>query len=172
LRFGKTKAGFESLPFFVLAHDTTDMAGRVLAAVGAVVAAMAANVIFAQMPTLELSAGIHLIRAEVAHTFETRAQGLMFRRSLGPNEGMFFVFPQAEIHCMWMKNTLIPLSVAFIDEKGRIVSISEMQPQTETPHCAVDRAQFALEMSAGWFAAKGIKAGARILGLEKAPAAR
>ena len=144
-----------------------DITVRLLAA-----GALVANVALAQMPTVELSAGIHLIRAEVAHTFETRAQGLMFRRSLGPNEGMFFVFPQAEIHCMWMKNTLIPLSVAFIDEKGRIVSISEMQPQTETPHCAVDRAKFALEMSAGWFAAKGIKAGARILGLERAPAAR
>ena len=152
-----------------MAPDIT--AERFLAA-GVAAGALVANVAFAQMPTMELSAGIHLIRAEVAHTFETRAQGLMFRRSLGPNEGMFFVFPQAEIHCMWMKNTLIPLSVAFIDEKGRIVSISEMQPQTETPHCAVDRAQFALEMSAGWFAAKGIKAGARILGLEKAPAAR
>jgi len=152
-----------------VAPDIT--AERFLAA-GVAAGALIANVAFAQMPTMELSAGIHLIRAEVAHTFETRAQGLMFRRSLGPNEGMFFVFPQAEIHCMWMKNTLIPLSVAFIDEKGRIVSISEMQPQTETPHCAVDRAQFALEMSAGWFAAKGIKAGARILGLEKAPAAR
>jgi uncharacterized membrane protein (UPF0127 family) len=152
-----------------VAPDIT--AERFLAA-GVAAGALVANVAFAQMPTMELSAGIHLIRAEVAHTFETRAQGLMFRRSLGPNEGMFFVFPQAEIHCMWMKNTLIPLSVAFIDEKGRIVSISEMQPQTETPHCAVDRAQFALEMSAGWFAAKGIKAGARILGLEKAPAAR
>jgi len=152
-----------------VAPDIT--AERFLAA-GVAAGALVANVAFAQMPTMELSAGIHLIRAEVAHTFETRAQGLMFRRLLGPNEGMFFVFPQAEIHCMWMKNTLIPLSVAFIDEKGRIVSISEMQPQTETPHCAVDRAQFALEMSAGWFAAKGIKAGARILGLEKAPAAR
>ena len=151
-----------------MARDITE---RLLAA-GVAAGALAANVAFAQMPTMELSAGIHLIRAEVAHTFETRAQGLMFRRSLGLNEGMFFVFPQAEIHCMWMKNTLIPLAVAFIDEKGRIVSISEMRPQTETPHCAVARAKFALEMSAGWFAAKGIKAGARILGLEKAPAAR
>ena len=135
-------------------------------------ASIAASVAFAQLPVLELSAGIHLIRAEAASTFEARAQGLMFRKHLGPNEGMFFVFPQSELHCMWMKNTLIPLSVAFIDEKGKIVSISDMQPQTETSHCAAAPAKFALEMPAGWFAAKGIKSGTTIQGLEKAPAAR
>jgi uncharacterized membrane protein (UPF0127 family) len=96
----------------------------------------------------------------------------MFRKSLGPNEGMLFVFPQAEPHCMWMKNTLIPLSVAFIDEKGMIVSISEMRPQTESSHCAAAPAKFALEMNRGWFAAKGLKAGAGIGGLDKAPAPR
>jgi uncharacterized membrane protein (UPF0127 family) len=73
---------------------------------------------------------------------------------------------------MWMKNTLIPLSVAFVDEKGKIVSISDMQPQTEISHCAAAPAKFALEMPAGWFAAKGIKSGTTIQGLEKAPAAR
>jgi len=135
-------------------------------------ASIAASVAFAQLPVLELSAGIHLIRAEAASTFEARAQGLMFRKHLGPNEGMFFVFPQSELHCMWMKNTLIPLSVAFVDEKGKIVSISDMQPQTETSHCAAAPAKFALEMPAGWFAAKGIKSGTTIQGLEKAPAAR
>jgi len=120
---------------------------------------------------MELSAGLYLIRAEVAYTFDARAQGLMFRRSLGPNEGMLFVFPEAESHCMWMKNTLIPLSVAFIDEKGKIVSISDMLPQTETSHCAKAAAKFALEMNKGWFAAKRIKPGAVIAGLGKAPAA-
>ena len=135
-------------------------------------ALIAASVAFAELPILELSAGIHLIRAEAASTFEARAQGLMFRKHLGPNEGMFFVFPQSELHCMWMKNTLIPLSVAFVDEKGKIVSISDMQPQTETSHCAAAPAKFALEMPAGWFAAKGIKSGTTIQGLEKAPAAR
>ena len=133
---------------------------------------LAAGAALAQLPVLELSAGIHLIRAEVAYTVETRAQGLMFRKHLGSNEGMFFVFPQSEPYCMWMKNTLIPLSVAFLDEKGKIVSISDMQPQTETSHCAAAPAKFALEMPAGWFAAKGIKSGTTIQGLEKAPAAR
>ncbi|TMG74998.1 MAG: DUF192 domain-containing protein [Betaproteobacteria bacterium] len=140
--------------------------------IGVCAGVVAAATAFAQMPTVELSAGIHLIRAEVAYTFETRAQGLMFRKALGPNEGMFFVFPRAEIYCMWMKNTLIPLSVAFVDEKGKIVSISDMQPQTETSHCAAAPAKFALEMPAGWFAKKGIKSGTTIQGLEKAPAAR
>jgi uncharacterized protein len=134
--------------------------------------ATAAPAALAQLPTVELTAGIHVIRAEVANTFDTRAQGLMFRKSLGQNQGMLFVFPQAEAHCMWMKNTLIPLSVAFLDAQGKIVSISEMQPQTETTHCAAAPAKFALEMSGGWFAAKGLKAGATLLGVTQAPASR
>lgn len=125
----------------------------------------------AQLPTIELTAGIHLIRAEVANTLESRTQGLMFRKYLGPNEGMLFVFPQAEPQCFWMKNTLIPLSIAFLDAKGSIVSTDEMQPMTETPHCAAGPAKFALEMTAGWFAAKGLKAGSALRGLDKAPPA-
>src|SRR5262249_51122600 len=158
-----------SLPFLFLSAMNSGLS-RITALAAAAWAI--ATPAFAQLPTMELGAGIHLIRAEVANTFESRAQGLMFRKYLGPNEGMLFVFPEADAHCMWMKNTLIPLSVAFIDAQGKIVSVSEMQPQTETSHCAAAPAKFALEMSGGWFAAKGLKPGAGLQGLSKAPPAR
>ena len=125
-----------------------------------------------ELPVISLNAGIHVIRAEVANTFETRARGLMYRESLGPNQGMLFVFPWLEQHCMWMKNTPLPLSVAFIDEGGEVVSISEMSPHTEDSHCSARPARFALEMSRGWFAGKGIRAGAKIQALDKAPPPR
>lgn len=132
----------------------------------------AAQAAFAQLPKLQLSAGVHLIRAEVANTYESRMQGLMYRKSLSPNEGMLFVFTEDERHCMWMKNTYVPLSVAFIDAKGRIVSIHDMAPQTETSHCSAGPARYALEMSKGWFKAKGIAPGSTLRGLDKAPAPR
>lgn len=122
--------------------------------------------------SLELSAGIHRIRAEVANTLESRAEGLMYRKSLPANYGMLFVFDQTAQHCMWMRNTLIPLSVAFIDGNGRIINIEEMLPQTENNHCAAKPAKFALEMSAGWFNSRGLASGTQLNGIDKAPAAR
>ena len=124
----------------------------------------------AQMPRLELTASFHRIEAEVAADQASRMQGLMNRRSMGANQGMLFVFAQTDRHCMWMRNTFLPLSVAFLDDQGRILNIEDMQPQTENNHCAVAPARFALEMNRGWFAGKGIKPGQRIGGLEKAPA--
>lgn len=121
---------------------------------------------------LVLKAGMHLIHAEVAHTFDSRSRGLMFRESLGPNQGMLFVFEGPGRHCMWMRNTLIPLSVAFLDADGTVANISDMQPRSEQTHCAVRDVQHALEMEKGWFAARGIKAGSKILGMEKAPSPR
>lgn len=126
----------------------------------------------AQMPRMELNAGFHRIEAEVAADQADRMQGLMQRRSMAPQQGMLFVFPQAARHCMWMRNTLLPLSVAFLDEGGRILNIEDMQPQTEDNHCAAAPARFALEMNRGWFAARGLKPGARIGGVDKAPAPR
>jgi len=123
----------------------------------------------AQLPEVELNAGIHVVRAEVANTDATRRRGLMERTHLEANQGMLFVFDAPSRLCMWMKNTLIPLSVAFIDEKGAVINIADMAPQTETSHCAARPARYALEMSQGWFARKGIAAGARIQGLERAP---
>jgi uncharacterized protein len=119
------------------------------------------------LPTVELGAGMYLIRAEVADTFSTRMQGLMRRTSLPPNGGMLFIFDEAGTHCMWMKNTLIPLSVAFIDAGGAITNIADMQPHSEESHCASRPARYALEMVQGWFAQRGIRAGAQLRGLEK-----
>jgi uncharacterized membrane protein (UPF0127 family) len=123
----------------------------------------------AQMPRLDLSVGFYRIEAEVAADLKNRMQGLMQRRSMAPHQGMLFVFPQAARHCMWMKNTYLPLSVAFLDEEGRIINIEDMQPQTEDNHCAAKPARFALEMNQGWFTSKGIKPGVRLSGIEKAP---
>ena len=124
------------------------------------------------LPTVELGAGMHVIRAEVADSNASRSQGLMRRTSLPPNGGMLFVFDEDAVHCMWMKNTLIPLSVAFIDERGTIINIADMQPHSEQSHCAARPARYALEMTQGWFAQRGIRAGAPLRGLDrpKAPA--
>jgi uncharacterized membrane protein (UPF0127 family) len=121
----------------------------------------------AQLPAIQLTAGMHLVRAEVAADFGSRMQGLMYRESLAPNAGMLFVFDEAATHCMWMKNTLIPLSVAFVDAGGTIINIADMQPQSEQSHCASAPALFALEMTRGWFAQRGIKAGTKLGGLER-----
>lgn len=115
---------------------------------------------------------MHLIHAEVADSFSTRMQGLMHRTSLPPNGGMLFVFDEEAIHCMWMKNTLIPLSVAFLDAGGAIINIADMRPQTEQSHCAARPARYALEMTQGWFAQRGLRAGTRLRGLEKLPPPR
>jgi len=96
----------------------------------------------------------------------------MNRRSMGQNQGMLFVFPFPARHCMWMRNTLIPLSVAFLDEQGRIINIRDMQPQTENSHCADQDARFALEMNQGWFSQRGLKAGLPLGGINRAPAPR
>jgi uncharacterized membrane protein (UPF0127 family) len=120
------------------------------------------------LPTVQLQSGMYLIKAEVANDFGTRMQGLMMREKMAPNEGMLFIFPSAETQCMWMKNTLLPLSVAFIDEQGTILNIEDMKPQTENSHCSAKAARYALEMNQGWFKGKNIKPGAKISGLEKA----
>ena len=130
---------------------------------------LASTQALAQMPRIELSASFHRIDAEVAADQQNRMQGLMNRRSMATNQGMLFVFTHSDRHCMWMRNTLLPLSVAFLDEQGRILNIEDMKPQTENNHCASAPARFALEMNQGWFASKGIKVGQRIGGVEKSP---
>lgn len=116
------------------------------------------------LPMVELQAGIHLIRAEVAANQTTRARGLMFRESLAANHGMLFVFEQPSRQCFWMRNTRIPLTIAFLDDGGRIVNTADMKPMSEESHCSARPVRFALEMEQGWFAKKGIKDGDRLAG--------
>ncbi len=128
-------------------------------------AAMAQN----SLPVVELGAGMYRIEAEVAANDQHRQVGLMNRKTMPAQRGMLFVFPQERTHCMWMRNTLMPLSVAFIDADGYIINIENMKPQTEDNHCAKVPARYALEMNEGWFAQRGIKPGFRLQGIDKAP---
>ncbi|MBU1237408.1 MAG: DUF192 domain-containing protein [Gammaproteobacteria bacterium] len=124
------------------------------------------------LPTIELAAGMHRIEAEVVNTPATRMQGLMNRESMPVHRGMLFVFDAEARHCMWMKNTLLPLSVAFLDDDGRILNVEEMKPQTLNNHCAARPARYALEMNAGWFGSRGIKPGMQLRGIDRAPPPR
>lgn len=121
------------------------------------------------LPAITLKVGNQTMRADVANTEATRQTGLMFRQKMGRQEGMLFVFADIGYHAMWMRNTLIPLSVAYMDERGVILSIHEMRPLSELSHQSAGPARYALEMNAGWFSANKIKAGDTIKGLEKAP---
>lgn len=137
--------------------------------------AFAASVAVAQdqpqmnLPRVKLSAGMHQIDAQVASTTEQRMTGLMHRKEMPQHEGMLFVFEYASQQCFWMKNTLLPLSIAFIADDGRIVNIEEMKAQTLDSHCSAEPVRYVLEMNKGWFAKKGVKAGQKLKG---APFAR
>jgi uncharacterized membrane protein (UPF0127 family) len=117
-----------------------------------------------KLPTTQLTAGMHLIRAEVADEEGERQIGLMHRPSMPANDGMIFVFERAEVQCFWMRNTLLPLSVAFLDDRGAIVNIEDMKPQTDDSHCSKKPVRFVLEMNKGWFDKRGLKAGSVISG--------
>lgn len=117
-----------------------------------------------QLPTVQLTAGMHLIQAEVARTPGQRQIGLMHRKEMPANAGMLFVFEQPGTQCFWMRNTLLPLSIAFLADDGTVVNLADMAPQTETSHCSAKPVRYALEMNLGWFAKRGIQAGARLRG--------
>ncbi len=123
-------------------------------------------------PEMELAMGMYRIEAEVAASGEERELGLMFREKMAPNHGMLFVFPDVRRECMWMKNTLLPLSVAFLDDHGVIVNIEEMEARTLNNHCSARPIRFALEMNTGWFKQRGFGPGTRLRGLERAPLPR
>ena len=117
-----------------------------------------------KLPSIRLNAGIHNIQAEVAQTPDERSTGLMFREAMGANEGMLFAFEQPAKQCFWMRNTLLPLSIAFIADDGSIVNIDRMKPQTLESHCSAKPVRFVLEMNDGWFDKRGIKPGAKLRG--------
>ena len=125
----------------------------------------------AEMPVKHLAISGHTFLVEVANTAASRSQGLMFRETMGENNGMLFVFSETVPHSMWMMNTEIPLSVAFIDEKGLILNVADMLPHTQTAHTSAGAAKYALEMNLGWFAKKNIKRGEQVMGLENVPPA-
>ena len=126
----------------------------------------------AQQADIPLTINKQHLMVEVAHTEAARMQGLMHRRMLPESRGMLFVFPGAALHGMWMMNTFVPLSVAFLDEQGVIINIEDMEPHTRTTHAATRPAKYALEVNRGWFAKRGIKPGMRVEGIEQAPPAR
>jgi uncharacterized protein len=117
-----------------------------------------------RLDTITLQAGMHNIRAEVARTPLQTQTGMMFRREMASHEGMLFVFDGLSMRCFWMKNTLLPLSIAFIADDGSIVNLAEMQPQSQESHCSTQPVRYALEMNQGWFAKRGIKPGFKLKG--------
>jgi len=157
-----------------MAHPTTTGPDirRLAARLGMLLAAASGASNAAEtLPSVELRIGSHKVIAETAATEPTRTLGLMHRKQpLGENRGMLFVFTASGFHSMWMQNTYIPLSVAFIDDAGVILNIADMTPHTTTAHTAAGFARYALEMNQGWFAARGIRAGAKVEGLQAAPA--
>uniref|UniRef100_UPI00334061A2 DUF192 domain-containing protein n=1 Tax=Castellaniella defragrans TaxID=75697 RepID=UPI00334061A2 len=110
----------------------------------------------ALLPVVSLTVGAHPVQAEVARTPEARSHGLMERHSLAQDHGMLFVFDEDDRYCFWMKNTPLPLSIAFIDQQGRIVSIQDMQPYALDPHCPPEPVRYTLEMAQGWFNRAGV----------------
>jgi uncharacterized protein len=116
------------------------------------------------LPRVKLAAGMHQIDAQVARTPDQRTVGLMFRREMPQHEGMLFVFEQPSVQCFWMRNTLLPLSAAFIEDNGTVVNVEDMKPQSLESHCSLKPVRYVLEMNQGWFAKKGIKPGSKLAG--------
>lgn len=149
----------------ILAARVPRIAARALAALALAAAALAHAE--APLPVRQVKVAGHALKVEVAATIEQRMKGLMFREKLGANDGMLFVFDEPGYHAMWMKNTPLPLSVAFVDGAGAILNILDMEPHTLDQHAAAGPAVYAIETNKGWFARRGIKAGDKVTGLPK-----
>ena len=136
----------------------------VLACAGVGLPAQAQDAPQMDLPRVTLTAGMHLIKAQVAGTPVERQIGLMHRKTMPQGEGMLFVFEQPSLQCFWMRNTLLPLTAAFVEDDGTITNLADMKPQTEDSHCSAKPVRYVLEMNVGWFAKKGIKAGSKLGG--------
>jgi uncharacterized membrane protein (UPF0127 family) len=112
----------------------------------------------------QLSVGLYKLDVQIAQTPLQREIGLMFRKEMPQAEGMIFVFEQPATQCFWMRNTILPLTAAFVADDGRIVNLVDMQPMTENSHCSLEPVRYVLEMNQGWFAKKNIKKGAKLGG--------
>ncbi|WP_225781579.1 DUF192 domain-containing protein [Xenophilus sp. Marseille-Q4582] len=132
--------------------------------VGAALAQPAANRPQMDLPRVKISAGMHVIDAQVAATDAQRSTGLMFRKEMPQHEGMLFVFEQPGVQCFWMKNTLLPLTAAFVADDGTIVNLADMKPQTLDSHCSTKPVRYVLEMNQGWFERRAIRAGSKLGG--------
>ena len=130
---------------------------------------MAQEVPQTNLPRIKLQAGMDQIDTQLAQTPDQRSVGLMFRKEMPQHEGMLFVFEQPATQCFWMKNTLLPLTAAFVADDGTIVNLVDMKPQTTDSHCSEKPVRFVLEMNQGWFAKKGLKAGSRLSGVAFKP---
>ena len=117
-----------------------------------------------QLPKATLNAGMHLIQVQLAQDFEQRQIGLMWRKEMPQNEGMLFVFDQPAVQCFWMRNTLIPLTAAFVADDGIIVNLIDMKPMNDASHCSQKPVRFVLEMNQGWFTKRNIQAGFKLTG--------
>lgn len=113
---------------------------------------------------IDLTAGMYRIDTQLALNERQREIGLMFRKEMPQQEGMLFVFEQPGVQCFWMRNTLLPLTAAFVADDGTIVNLADMQPMTENSHCSAKPVRFVLEMNQGWFAKRGLKAGTKLGG--------
>lgn len=118
-----------------------------------------------ELPLTDLYVGMHRLQTEVAHKPRERAQGMMWRQTMPENRGMLFIFEGHAVHCFWMRNTLIPLSIAFLRDDGSIVNIRQMQPQQDAQHCPEEPVRFALEVNQGWFDKRNIRPNHRVRGL-------
>ncbi|RLJ40192.1 hypothetical protein C8C98_3950 [Acidovorax sp. 106] len=146
-----------------LSSSTARLLATSLFAIACAAPAAAQNQPQMNLQRVEITAGMHRIDAQVAAAPQERQTGLMHRKEMPAHEGMLFVFEQPATQCFWMKNTLLPLTAAFVADDGTIVNLADMKPQTEDSHCSTKPVRYVLEMNQGWFAQKGIKPGSKLV---------